>query len=102
MNGVWQVFFLESSLVISTAACLAQLEGNNTTVGKTWFSIPVWTHTVNHLLSFHLCVPSLVMEVARRLVWRCLVDDPVLFFRTILEQFTKKDKQVSWKKIVLL
>ena len=34
------------------------------------------------------------MEVARRLVWRCLVDDPVLFFRTILEQFTKKDKQV--------
>jgi len=34
-----------------------------------------------------------VMEVARRLVWRCLVDDPVLFFRTILEQFTKKDKQ---------
>ena len=36
------------------------------------------------------------MEVARRLVWRCLVDDPVLFFRTILEQLTKKDKQVSW------
>ena len=34
------------------------------------------------------------MEVARRLVWRCLVDDPVLFFRTILEQLTKKDKQV--------
>jgi len=34
-----------------------------------------------------------VMEVARRLVWRCLVDDPVLFFRTILEQLTKKDKQ---------
>ena len=28
-------------------------------------------------------------------MWRCLVDDPVLFFRTILEQFTKKDKQVS-------
>ena len=38
---------------------------------------------------------SSVMEVARRLVWRCLVDDPVLFFRTILEQLTKKDKQVS-------
>ena len=73
-----------------------------TTVGKGWFSTPIWTYTVNHLLSFHLCVPSLVMEVARRLVWRCLVDDPVLFFRTILEQFTKKDKQVSWKKIVLL
>ena len=35
------------------------------------------------------------MEVARRLVWQFLVDDPVLFFRTILEQFTKKDKQVS-------
>ena len=40
-------------------------------------------------------VVSSVMEVARRLVWRCLVDDPVLFFRTILEQLTKKDKQVS-------
>ncbi|PFX29002.1 protein unc-80 homolog isoform X2 [Stylophora pistillata] len=34
-----------------------------------------------------------VMEVARRLVWRCLVDDPVLFFRIILEQVTKRDKQ---------
>ncbi|XP_015761100.1 PREDICTED: protein unc-80 homolog [Acropora digitifera] len=34
-----------------------------------------------------------VMEVARRLVWQFLVDDSVLFFRTILEQFTKKDKQ---------
>lgn len=42
------------------------------------------------------------MEVARRLVWRCLVDDPVLFFRTILEQLTKKDKQVSLESSLCL
>ena len=33
-------------------------------------------------------------------MWRCLVDDPVLFFRTILEQFTKKDQQVSSQSFI--
>ena len=35
------------------------------------------------------------MEGAYRVIWNCLVDNPVLFFRTILEQITKKDKQVT-------
>ncbi|KAK3733911.1 hypothetical protein QZH41_000981 [Actinostola sp. cb2023] len=34
-----------------------------------------------------------VMEVAYRIIWNCLVEDPVLFFRTILEDITKRDKQ---------
>ncbi|XP_048588212.1 protein unc-80 homolog isoform X2 [Nematostella vectensis] len=36
-----------------------------------------------------------VMTVAYRLVWNSLIEDPVLFFRTILEEVTKKDKQES-------
>ena len=54
-----------------------------------------WGRKLGYII-LNSCVSSAVMEVARRLVWRCLVDDPVLFFRIILEQVTKRDKQVRW------
>lgn len=36
-----------------------------------------------------------VSEVARKVVWTCLVEDPVLFLRHFLEKITHRDRQVS-------
>lgn len=35
-----------------------------------------------------------VSEVAKTTLWECLVDDPMLFFRTFFEDITKPNKQV--------
>lgn len=35
-----------------------------------------------------------VSEMAMRILWDCLVDDPTLFFRTFFEEITKANKQV--------
>ena len=36
-----------------------------------------------------------VGNYAHQVVWKCLVDDPDLFFRTVYEKITKSDRQVS-------
>ena len=34
-------------------------------------------------------------EVAEKIIWNCLVEDPILFLRHFLEKLTHKDKYVS-------
>ena len=44
-----------------------------------------------------LCDVSMfvVSEVADKVIWSCLVEEPTLFLRTFLEKLTHKDKQVT-------
>lgn len=42
-----------------------------------------------------------VSEVANKIIWDCIVDDPILFLRHFLEKLTNKERQVgesSWKE----
>ena len=41
------------------------------------------------------CVLFAVSEVAEKIIWNCLVEDPILFLRHFLEKLTHKDKYVS-------
>ena len=34
-------------------------------------------------------------EIARKVIWNCLVEEPTLFLRTFLEKITHKDKRVK-------
>ena len=35
-----------------------------------------------------------VAEVAEKVIWNAIIDDPILFLRYFLEKLTHKDKQV--------
>lgn len=47
-------------------------------------------HLFDHLL-FHMCFK--VCEVAEKVIWNCLVEDPTLFMRTFLEKLTLHQRQ---------
>jgi hypothetical protein len=36
-----------------------------------------------------------VSEVANKIIWDCIVDDPILFLRHFLEKLTNKERQVG-------
>ena len=39
-------------------------------------------------------------EVAEKMIWNCLVEDPILFLRHFLEKLTHKDKYVSFQLLL--